>query len=47
LRDRPWDLVLDTKLEAGFLDAPRSVPGAEIVVGARSLVLLMAAATTD
>jgi isoamylase len=47
LRDRPWDLVLDTKLEAGFLDSPRSVPGAEIVVGARSLVLLMAAATTD
>ena len=48
LRDRPWDLVLDTKLEAGFLGAPRSVPGAEIVVGARSLVLLMAtAATTD
>jgi isoamylase len=47
LRDRPWDLVLDTKLEAGFLDAPRSVPGAEIVVGARSLVLLIATATTD
>lgn len=42
LGDRPWQLVIDTKLEAGFLDPPRSLPGETLVVGARSLVLLMA-----
>ena len=42
LGDLPWQLILDTKLEAGFLDPPRMIPGESVVVGARSLVLLMA-----
>jgi glycogen operon protein len=45
LRDRPWHLAIDTKLESGFLDPPRPIPGEALVVGARSLVLLTAAAT--
>ncbi|WP_008312648.1 glycogen debranching protein GlgX [Leptolyngbya sp. PCC 6406] len=40
LRTLPWYLVLDTKLEQGFLEEPKVLPDDAVVVGARSLVLL-------
>lgn len=41
LRSRSWKVVLDTKLEAGFLEAPDEVNSDSVVVAERSLALLM------
>jgi isoamylase len=38
--DRTWQIILDTKLQAGFLDVPANVVGDAVVVGGRSLMLL-------
>lgn len=40
-RDRIWQLLLDTKTATGFLDQPTELIGDAIVVGGRSLMLLM------
>ena len=41
LSDRPWQLMLDTKLTAGFIEQPLAVVGESLVVGGRSLMVLM------
>ena len=41
LREHPWQLVLDTKTQDGFLDPPTKMVGDSVVVGGRSLMLLM------
>ena len=41
LSDRPWQLVLDTKLTQGFVESAPEVVGESLVVGGRSLILLM------
>ncbi|HEY9886920.1 MAG TPA: glycogen debranching protein GlgX, partial [Candidatus Obscuribacterales bacterium] len=40
LGDRPWQLILDTKLPEGFIEPPLTVVGDAVVVGGRSLILL-------
>ena len=41
LSDRPWQLVLDTKLTNGFTSEVTPLVGDSVVIGARSLMVLM------
>ena len=41
LSDRPWHLALDTKLTPGFLEEMTPLGEAAVVVGARSLMVLL------
>jgi isoamylase len=41
LSDRTWQLVLDTKLTDGFVESAPEVVGKSLVVGGRSLIVLM------
>jgi isoamylase len=41
LSDRPWQLALDTKLTTGFLAEMTPLVGESVVVGARSLMVLL------
>ena len=40
LSDRPWQLILDTKTAAGFVELAVEVVGESLVVGGRSLMVL-------
>ncbi len=41
IAQRSWQLLLDTKLTKGFVDPPAAVVGESLVVGGRSLIVLM------
>ncbi|MGD1859219.1 MAG: glycogen debranching protein GlgX [Leptolyngbyaceae cyanobacterium] len=41
LSDRPWQVILDTKMTQGFIEPPPEIVGDTLVVGGRSLMLLM------
>ncbi|MEO1300470.1 MAG: glycogen debranching enzyme, partial [Cyanobacteria bacterium J06636_16] len=41
LAERNWHLVIDTKIKTGFIEPPTTLVGNSVVVGGRSLMLLM------